>query len=82
MDEVDDLVDRRPRERLLDLPDEERGLVRAPGQAEEREGEEGQWDEGEKREVGDHRGQVRAAVGEELLHQVPSSDSHFAGSIP
>jgi hypothetical protein len=35
VDEVDDLVDRCPWEGLLDLSDEEGGLVRPPGQPQE-----------------------------------------------
>ena len=70
------LVDRRAGKRVLDLLDEEVGLVGASGEAEQREREERQRHEREQREVGDHRGEVRAAVGEELPPQVALAHPH------
>ena len=65
------------RERPLQLPDEEldssAGLVHEP---EQREREEEQRHEREQREVGDHRGQVRAAVGEELRERLRQRATH------
>ena len=46
--------------------DERARLVGPAGKPEQREREEGQGQEREQREVGDHRREVRAAVGEEL----------------
>ena len=51
---------------LRELADEERALVGLVGEPEQREREEEQRHEREEREVGDHRGEVRSAVGEEL----------------
>ena len=53
---------------LLELPDEVARLLGPPGEAEQREREEDQRDGGEQAEVGDHRGEVGAPVGEELRH--------------
>jgi hypothetical protein len=53
------------------------GLVLLAGEAEQGEGEEQQRDEGEDREVGDHRGQVGAAVGQELVQD----PVHGAGAV-
>ena len=61
------LLDGRAGERALQLLDEEGRRLGAVGEAEEREREEDEGDEREQREVRDHRGEVGAAVGEELL---------------
>ena len=66
VDRAQDRVDRRARERALQLAHEERVSVRLVGEPEQREREEQQRHEREQREVGDHRREVRAAVGEEL----------------
>ena len=52
-----------------------------PVNASSDEREEGQRHEREQREVRDHRGEVRAAVGEELLDEPPFSPAHRRGSI-
>ena len=70
---AEDRVERRVRERLRQLADEERALVGLVHEAEEREREEEQRHEREQREVGDHRGQVGAAVGEVLTENQPHS---------
>ena len=78
VDEADDLVDRRPRERLLDLPDEERGLVRAPGQAQqgERRGRSAGRRRGARSRRSSRRGAGRGR--RRTSHQIPSADSHAA----
>ena len=68
------LFERRPGERVLQLLDEEVGRLGAVGEAEEREREEDERDEREQREVRDHRGEVGAAVGEELVHELTATD--------
>jgi hypothetical protein len=75
---LDERRDRRVRKRVLQLGDEEARLVRSSGQAEQRESEEEERHEGEESEVGDHRGEVRPAVGEELLHEATLSLAHVA----
>ena len=72
-----DRVERRARERPLQLADEERALVGLVGGAEQRERQEEQRHEGEQREVGDHRRQMGSAVGEEL----PQDRSPWTGSM-
>ena len=64
---------------LLDLAHEEARLVRLPREREQREREEDQGHEREEREVRDHRGEVRAAVGEELLDEPPFAPAHRRG---
>ena len=64
------LVDGAARERALELRDEEARLVRPSGEAEQRERQEEERDEREQREVGDHRREMRAAVGEELRERI------------
>src|SRR4051794_23450436 len=64
-------VDRRVGERLRELAYEERVLVCLMNEPEQGEREEEQRHEREKREVGDHRGQVGATVGEELAQDSP-----------
>ncbi len=63
---LDEPVDRRGRERLAQLLDQVARLVGLAEHADQREREEEERHEGERREVGDHRGEVRPAVGEEL----------------
>src|ERR1041385_6089543 len=75
MDEADDLIDRRSGKGLLDLPDEKGGFVRATGQPKQRERQEGERDEGQQGEVGDHRREVSSAVFEELPRQAPPAHS-------
>src|SRR5581483_10840958 len=70
-DRAQDRRDRGARERLLQLADEERVGVGLVDEPEQREREEEQRDERQEREVGDHRRQVRAAVGEELAEDAP-----------
>ena len=55
------------------LANEERSFVRLVDEPEQRQREEEQRHEREKREVRDHRGQVRAPIGEELAHDQPHS---------
>ncbi len=45
-------------------------------EAEEREREEDEGDERQEREVRDHRREVGAAVGEELVHELAATDPH------
>src|SRR5262245_65732230 len=66
VDAADDARDRRAREDLLQLLDEVARLGLATREAEQAECEKGERNEGEQREVGDHRRQVRPPVGEEL----------------
>ena len=73
--DADDALDGARRERLVQLGHEVARLVGAAGEAEEREREEDQWDEREKREIGDHRGEVRPSVCEKLAEDLP----HRAG---
>src|SRR5215472_4345379 len=76
MDELDDLLERGSREGVLQLLDEEVRRVGLMGKAEEREREKDQRDEREEREVGDHRGEVGAAIGEELVDELTPTDPH------
>ena len=61
-----DVVDRAGREQPLELGDEVARLVDAVRQTEQGECEKRERDERDKRKVGDHRGEMRATVGEEL----------------
>ena len=60
-----------------ELADEERVLVGLVDEPEQRQCEEEERHEGEEREVGDHRGEVRSAIGEELGDHRP----HLRGSM-
>ena len=62
---------------FVELADEERALVGLMDEPEQRERQEEQRHEREQREVGDHRRQVRAPVGEELADH----RSHGRGSM-
>ena len=53
-----------------ELGDEKARLVRPAREAEERERQKQKRYEGEQREVGDHRRQVRASIGEELREKL------------
>ncbi len=75
-DEPHDVLDRRLRERLLDLADEEARLGRLSRERQEGEREERERHEGKQGEVGDHRREMRAPVGEELLDEPSFSPSH------
>ena len=75
-----DVRDRLRREELLQLPDEVARLLGAAGEAEQRQREEDQRDGGEQPEVGDHRREVGAPVGEELRERLGERSAH-AGSI-
>ena len=55
-----------PGERLRELADQEARLVLLPDELEREQHQEQQRHERQQRVVGDHRGQVRAAVGEEV----------------
>jgi hypothetical protein len=65
-DRVQERVERRARKGAVQLAHEERAFVRLADRTEERERQKEQRDERQKREVRDHRGEMRAAVGEEL----------------
>jgi hypothetical protein len=64
---LNDLRNLRRREDRLELGDEIARFVGAIGKSEEREREEYERDQRQEREVRDHRRQMRATVGEELL---------------
>ena len=66
---------------LRQLADEERALVGLVDEAEQREREEEQRHEREQREVGDHRGEVGAAVGEELRVSTALTRGSMLGSM-
>src|SRR4029077_14201651 len=76
VDELDDLLDRRAGEHMLQLLDEEGVRLRAVREAEERERQEDEGYERQKREVRDHRGEVGAAILEELVHELAPTDAH------
>ena len=62
---------------MLQLLDEEVLRVGLVSEAEEREREEDERHEREEREVRDHRREMRAAIGEELVREVPASNRHL-----
>ena len=64
------------RERAAQLLDEEVRRVGAVDEAEQREREEHERHEREQREVRHHRGEVGAAVGEELRDECPLAEAH------
>ena len=66
----------------LELLDEEVRRVRAVDEAEQREREEDERHEREQGEVGDHRGEMRAAVGEELRQEGSLPDAHERELLP
>ena len=70
------LFERRGRERAAELLHEEVRRVGAVDEAEQREREEDERHEREQREVGDHRGEVGAAVGEELRDEGSLAQAH------
>ena len=79
LERLHDLDQRRHRalgERVAELGHEVARLVRAAREAEQRERQEEERHEREEREVGDHRREVRAAVGEELRDELPFAQSH------
>ena len=65
-----------PGKGLLQLADEEVRRVRAVGEAEEREREEDERHERQEREVRDHRREMGAPVGEELVHELTAANRH------
>ena len=73
-------VDRLRGKEVVERLDEVARLLGAAGAAEHGEREEDQRDRGEQAEVGDHRGEVRPAVGEELGERLRERAVH-AGSI-
>ena len=75
-DELDDAVVRGSREVVGQLLDEEGRRLGAVCEAEEREREEDEGHERQEREVRDHRREVGAAVGEELVHELAATDRH------
>jgi len=76
VDEREDALDGAAGECVSELLDEEVRRVGAVGEAEERQREEHEGHEGEQREVGDHRGEMRPAVGEELRREGSLADAH------
>jgi hypothetical protein len=82
VDGIDDRGDGLAGEDLAQVAYEQAALVLAAGQAEQRERAEDDRHEREQREVGDHRRQVRAAIGEELLDQLPFADAHVLPVSP
>ena len=65
---------------MLQLADEEVAGVGAMREAEQREREEDERHEREQREVGDHRREVGAAIGEELPDELAAADAHSESS--
>jgi hypothetical protein len=73
---VDDRRNRAAREGALQLRDEVARLVGAPRDRQQRDRQEKQWHEREQGEVRDHRGEVRASVGEELAKRLGQRRHH------
>ena len=76
VDQRDDALDRRARESVLELLDEEVGRLGAVREAEERERQEDEGHEREEREVRDHRREVGTPVFEELVYELAPADAH------
>ena len=69
----------RRREHVAQLRDEVGGLVGPAEEPEQRQREEDERHEREQREVGDHRRQVRPAVGEELGERLSHRREYVPG---
>jgi hypothetical protein len=82
VDEREDALERRRRERAAELPDQEVGGVGAMHEPEQRQREKREGHEGKEREVGDHRGEVGAAVGKELGDESSLPGAHGGSFAP